>query len=143
MKVQPSTPRNRGVWLAIVVLIVTLGAAALAPLGVWTPPAFSPVTNSLASTTPSTVQSGPVTLTSHPMGGTAPYTYQWYSSMTGTGACSSGTPITGATDSTYHAAPTSRTYYCYTVTDSASTPMSQDSGWTPVEGVTPPAPALP
>ncbi len=71
------------------------------------------------------------TLTSHPSLGTIPYTYQWYSSAAGTGACDLGASISGATDSTY-GAPTGSagtTYYCYVVTDSASTPTSIGSGW--------------
>ena len=71
------------------------------------------------------------TLTSHPSLGTSPYTYQWYSSATGTGACSAGTLIGSATSSTY-VAPTGSagtTYYCYVVTDSATTPTSAGSTW--------------
>ena len=55
-----------------------------------------------------------ITLSAHPAGGTAPYTYQWY-----TGA-SCTTPISGATGSTYSASPTSTTTYYYKVTDSSS-----------------------
>ncbi|MCI4353380.1 MAG: hypothetical protein L3K14_08400, partial [Thermoplasmata archaeon] len=71
------------------------------------------------------------TLTSHPSLGTTPYSYQWYSSATGTGACNAGTLISGATSSTY-VAPTGSagtTYYCYQVTDSATTPTSAGSAW--------------
>src|SRR5271157_1164488 len=71
------------------------------------------------------------TLTANPSSGTMPYTYQWYSSATGSGACSAGTLIGSATSSTY-AAPTGSTgttYYCYVVTDSATTPTSASSAW--------------
>ena len=71
------------------------------------------------------------TLTSHPSLGTSPYTYQWYSSASGTGACNAGTLIGGATSSTYGASTASAgtTYYCYVVTDSATTPTSAGSAW--------------
>ncbi|MDE1881000.1 MAG: hypothetical protein KGI89_10700, partial [Euryarchaeota archaeon] len=67
-----------------------------------------------------TIDSGQfLLLTSHPAGGTTPYSaYQWF---TGT-AC--GTAITGATGSTYNANPASTTSYSYKVTDSASSPVS-------------------
>src|SRR5208337_3463295 len=90
------------------------------------------------------------TLTSHPSLGTSPYTYQWYSSASGSGACNAGTMIASATSSTY-AAPTGSTgttYYCYVVTDSATTPTSAGSAWDKVivnaalvaGGVTPSSP---
>ncbi|MCI4360029.1 MAG: hypothetical protein L3J95_06440, partial [Thermoplasmata archaeon] len=71
------------------------------------------------------------TLTSHPSLGTTPYSYQWYSSATGTGACNAGTLISGATSSTYVATTASAgaTYYCYQVTVSASTTTSSGSAW--------------
>ncbi len=51
-------------------------------------------------------------------GGVSPYSYQWYSGSSST--CSSDTTISGATSSTYTASPSSSTYYCVKVTDSAS-----------------------
>ena len=66
-----------------------------------------------------------ITLTANPSGGTTPYSYQWYSGTSST--CSSDTAISGATSSTYSASPTSSTYYCYKVTDSASTPYANTS----------------
>ncbi|MDE2046676.1 MAG: PKD domain-containing protein, partial [Thermoplasmata archaeon] len=57
-----------------------------------------------------------VTLSATYSGGTATYTYQWF---TGTGCA---TPIAGATKITYSAAPTSSTTYTYQVADSATTP---------------------
>ncbi len=71
------------------------------------------------------------TLAVNPSAGTSPYSYQWYSSAAGTGACDLGVSISGATDSTY-GAPTGSagtTYYCYVVTDSATTPTSIGSTW--------------
>ena len=65
------------------------------------------------------------TLTANPSGGTTPYTYQWYSGTSST--CTSDSAISGATSSTYSATPTTNTYYCYEVTDSATTPTSQYS----------------
>ena len=83
---------------------------------------------SAGSVTPSspTIDSGQsVTLTANPSGGTTPYSYQWYSGTSST--CSSDTAISGATSSTYSASPTSNTYYCYKVTDSATTATSATS----------------
>lgn len=67
----------------------------------------------------------PLQLTAQVSGGTPSYTYQWYSGSSQT--CSSDSPIAGATSSTYSAYPTTSEYYCYRVTDSASTPSSQYS----------------
>ena len=73
-----------------------------------------------------TIDSGQsITLTANPSGGTTPYSYQWYSGTSST--CSSDTAISGATSSTYSASPTSSTYYCYVVTDSATTPETNTS----------------
>ena len=66
-----------------------------------------------------------ITLTANPSGGTTSYSYQWYNGTSAT--CSSDTAIGGATSSTYTASPTSNTYYCYTVTDSATTPETNTS----------------
>lgn len=65
------------------------------------------------------------TLTANPSGGTTPYSYQWYGGSSST--CTSNSAISGATSSTYSASPTTNTYYCYKVTDSATTPTSQYS----------------
>ena len=66
-------------------------------------------------------------------GGTAPYiNYQWYSwpgAVILPGSCAGATSIPGATSSTYLAAPTSTTYYCYTVQDSSLNPPTADSGF--------------
>ena len=71
------------------------------------------------------------TLTSHPSLGTGSYTYQWYSSVSGTGACNAGTLIVSATSSSYSPSTASAgtTYYCYEVTDSATSPTSAGSAW--------------
>jgi YVTN family beta-propeller protein len=66
-----------------------------------------------------------LTITANPSGGTTPYSYQWYSGTSST--CSSDAAISGATGSSYLASPTSSTYYCYKVTDSATTPTSEIS----------------
>ncbi|MGD1099630.1 MAG: hypothetical protein ABR888_04725 [Thermoplasmata archaeon] len=62
-----------------------------------------------------------VTLNANPSGGTAPYTFQWYSGTTAAGCTGLASPITGAIFSSYLASPTSSKYYCYTVTDTTST----------------------
>ncbi len=56
-----------------------------------------------------------ISLTANPSGGTAPYTYQWYTSS----SCSTS-PISGATSQSVSVTPTSTTTYYYKVTDSAS-----------------------
>jgi len=66
-----------------------------------------------------------ITLTANPSGGTPPYSYQWYSGTSSN--CLNDAPISGATSSTYTASPTTSTYYCYKVTDSASTPETNMS----------------
>ncbi|MDE1810518.1 MAG: hypothetical protein KGH66_00535, partial [Candidatus Micrarchaeota archaeon] len=66
-----------------------------------------------------------VTLTSHPSGGTTAYSYVWYSGSSAT--CSSDGAVGGQTSSTYAPSPSSSTYYCYQVTDSATSPESAKS----------------
>ena len=59
-----------------------------------------------------------ITLTANPTGGTGSYTlYQWYTDSNNN--CVSLSIIGGATSSTYAASPSSNTFYCYIVTDSA------------------------
>ena len=99
-----------------------------------TSPASTTVTTTGALTagipTPSSpsIDSGQsVTLTANPSGGSAPYTiYAWYStvsSATAATTCGSGwgTAIQSGASATYLASPTTTTYYCYVVTDSAAT----------------------
>ena len=66
-----------------------------------------------------TIDSGQsITLAANPHGGYNGYSgYQWYTAPTSGTCSSSDTAISGATDSTYSASPTSNTYYCYSVTD--------------------------
>ena len=67
---------------------------------------------------PSIISGNSVVLTANPSGGTGTYTaYQWYSGSSAT--CSSDVTTLG-TASTQSVSPTSNTYYCYQVTDSAS-----------------------
>ncbi len=60
------------------------------------------------------------TFTSVPSGGTTSYSYQWYSGVSAT--CTSDAAITGATSAAYSTQPVSGNYFCYKLTDSASTP---------------------
>lgn len=66
-------------------------------------------------------------ITANPAGGSPPYTFQWYSSTTGSGSCGSGTLVSGATSSTYSASPSSTTYFCYQVTDSSSADQGRET----------------
>jgi hypothetical protein len=62
-----------------------------------------------------------INLTSNEAGGTSTFSYQWYSSSTGSGACVAGTQISGAISATYSTTTLSTsTYYCYEVADSSS-----------------------
>ncbi len=70
-----------------------------------------------------------VTLSSAATFGALPYSYQWYSSSTGSGACSTGTLISGATGSTDAVSPTATSYYCYVVTDSSHPASVTGSAW--------------
>ena len=58
------------------------------------------------------------TLTANVMGGTPPYSYQWYSGSSA--SCNLDSIIPGATSQTYTASPASTTIYCIKVSDSAS-----------------------
>jgi hypothetical protein len=83
---------------------------------------------SAGAITPSspTIDSGQsITLTAHASGGTAPYSYKWYSGASTT--CSSDTSLLSSTTSTQSVSPTVNTYYCYAVTDSASSSSSKSS----------------
>ena len=69
-------------------------------------------------------------LTSHESGGAPGFSYQWYSSGSGTGLCNAGTLLTGATGPTYTPTPAATIYYCYQVTDSSGAGAeSQGSAW--------------
>lgn len=61
-----------------------------------------------------------ITITSNSSGGTPPYSYQWRAGTSST--CSSDNIVSGAVSSTYTFSPSSNTFYCYTTTDSATTP---------------------
>jgi hypothetical protein len=59
-----------------------------------------------------------IQLTANPSGGVPPYSIHWYSAATN-GTCS-GLDSIVAVGPTYAPSPSASTYYCYTVTDSAS-----------------------
>jgi len=71
-----------------------------------------------------------IQLTANPTGGSGPLVYQWYSAtdISGPLSCTSGTPK-GTNSATLTDSPTTSTYYCYQITDSASTPTIVASGW--------------
>jgi len=75
------------------------------------------VANAISPSAPKIDSGQSITLTANPLGGTTPYTYQWYSGSSAT--CSSDTTKLGTT-STQSVNPTSSTYYCYTVTDAST-----------------------
>ncbi|MGA8302710.1 MAG: hypothetical protein WA691_05875 [Thermoplasmata archaeon] len=66
-------------------------------------------------------------LSAEPSGGSGGDTYQWYSGSSARGCVALGSPIAGATSATFSASPTTSTFYCYVVTDSATVPESQTS----------------
>ena len=73
--------------------------------------------NSISPLSPSIVIGNGVTLAETPIGGTQPYSYQWYTAASA-GTCSPlDSAISGATSNTYLASPTSNTYYCATISD--------------------------
>src|SRR5207249_11002672 len=87
--------------------VVTVNSALLA--GAITP--SSPAINNGQS----------INLSAHPSGGTAPYSYQWYSAAN----CQTGSLIPGITSATYSASPISTTTYSYKATDSSQgSPMA-------------------
>jgi hypothetical protein len=79
-------------------------------------PAFS--IGAITPSAPSIDNGQSIALAANPSGGTAPYSYQWY---TGT-ACN--TILSGNTLQTYTPSPTSNIIYSVKVTDSASTQLS-------------------
>src|SRR5467141_2538846 len=79
------------------------------------------VAQAITPTSPAINGGQSITLTANPVGGTTPYSYQWYSD----GICNS--LITSATFSTYSASPTVTTTYSYRVTDTAFSPVSRCS----------------
>ena len=79
-----------------------------------------------------------ITLTAHPSGGTIPYGYQWYRSLSNGGACDAGTAL--GTSSTLTVAGLYWYYYCYVATDaSMGTPAAASSAWDLVTVNTPPS----
>ena len=62
------------------------------------------------------------TFSSAASGGQPAYSYQWYTGTLST--CASDSAITGATLSTYTTQPVSGNYFCYAVTDHATTPIT-------------------
>ena len=85
------------------------------------------VAESVSPAVPTIDNGQSILLTANPTGGTTPYSYQWYSSATSGGACNAGTPL--GKSSTLSVSPPTTTYYCYTVTDSAYSPVTQSSGF--------------
>ncbi len=86
--------------------------------------------NSITPSNPSIDSGQSITLTASGIGGTTPYTYEWFS---GSSSSSCNTAISNSNVTTLSVSPSSTTYYCYQLTDSATTPESILS---PVNSVT-------
>jgi hypothetical protein len=96
-------------------------------------PALSAI--AITPSVPSIDSGQSITLTDSAPGGTAPYTYQWYSGTSAT--CSSDTTKLG-TAPTQSVSPTSSTYYCYVVKDSSKgTPAASATSSTDLVTVNP------
>lgn len=66
-----------------------------------------------------------ITFTVSVAGGTGPYSYQWYSGFYSTCSLSTASPVAGQYNSTYTESPNAGgSYICYSVTDSASNPVT-------------------
>jgi plastocyanin len=81
-------------------------------------------TVSIAPSAESVDSSQNAILTASPSGGTPPYSYQWYSSVSGNPACASADAIANAISSTLQTVPGATSDYTVQVTDSAATPVS-------------------
>ena len=68
-----------------------------------------------------------VTLTASASGGTGSHTFQWYSGISAEACLALGSLVPNATSATFSVSPTSTAYYCYTVTDSATSPETHVS----------------
>lgn len=111
----PSQP-SEGVWGEVVIGVNALAAGPITPTSV------------------SIDEPNSITLTANPSGGTTPYqNFDFYSSSSNTGSCSvTGSSQQSGSADTYvpSPAPSAGTiYYCYTVTDDASTPLTAESAW--------------
>jgi hypothetical protein len=74
---------------------------------------------------PTVLSGNGITLTANFIGGTGPYTYQWYSGPSA--SCASDNAIVGANSLTYNIAVASTSYYCIGVTDNALFPATENS----------------
>ncbi len=115
-----------------------------------TPSATVTVNSVVAAAAPTPLSSAldigqTITLTANPTGGSVGYAFQWYQGASASACTSLGAPISGAVAATYLASPTSTTYYCYTVTDSASPPETSPASTALVVSVSPAltAPSVP
>jgi hypothetical protein len=68
-----------------------------------------------------------LTLSANPVGGSADFLYQWYSGTSASACTALTSAISGATAAILTVSPSTATFYCYTVTDSASTPENATS----------------
>lgn len=66
---------------------------------------------------PTILPGGVLPLTAHPNGGSPPYFIQWYQGPSS--ACAADSVIVGATGLTVNVAPSSSTYYCYSLGDTS------------------------
>jgi hypothetical protein len=109
-----ATPGSTTVYTYLVVDSSAAGATSACSLGDTVTVNPDPVANPITPSSPTLDSGQSITLTANPSGGTSPYSYQWYTGASCTGA------IGGATGPTYLAAPASSTTYYYEVTDSSA-----------------------
>ena len=103
--------------------------------------AYTPQPLSVTTTPSGTVggSSSPIAISATVSGGSGSYAYQWYSSISGSSSCSSGSQISGAQSYIYSATTHLRpVYYCVSVSDS-QTGSTGSSSWVEVTGVSQPA----
>ena len=81
----------------------------------------------LAPTAPAIDAGQSIVLSASATGGAPALTYQWYSGASAAACTALGSPLAGGDTSSVSVTPSTATYYCYTVSDSASAPENVTS----------------